>query len=192
MCSLGSGREAHDINQRGQIVGEDENRGVAFCPAVLWRPDGLVLQLEDLPGGVNWARARAINDRGEIVGDAAGTALNVEAVSWQGVTVEPLDPVGVEGFAFDVNNRGQIVGTVGMRDTGGRRAVMWQDHQPTVLPLRVGLDSDPGESIQLRWLSMSTESSWAVVRPFGRRRGCGSQRAALRALAQRDAAGSGE
>jgi uncharacterized membrane protein len=141
--SLGTGKRAHDINEHGQIVGEDESCGLAFCPAVLWEPDGLARSLEDLPGGINWSRARALNDRGEVVGDANGTA-SVEAVSWQGVTVEPLEPRGVEGFAFDVNNRGQIVGTVGMRDTGGRRAVMWQDHQLTALPSRVGLDIDPG------------------------------------------------
>jgi hypothetical protein len=138
--SLGSPTEARDINERGQIVGSGCS---PFCPALLWEPDGRVRSLEDLPGGVNWARARAINDRGESVGDANGTA-GVEAVSWQGVTVEPLEPRGVEGFAFDVNNRGQIVGTVGMRDTGGRRAVTWHDHTPTVLPLRVGLDINPG------------------------------------------------
>ena len=138
--SLGSPTEARDINERGQIVGDS---CVAFCPALLWEPDGRVRALEDLPGGVNWARARAINDSGEIVGDANATA-SVEAVSWQGVTVEPLEPRGVEGFAFDVNNRGQIVGSVGMRSDGGRRAVMWQDHEPTVLPSRVGQVADPG------------------------------------------------
>ncbi len=141
--SLGS-RVAHDINERGQIVGEDESCGAAFCPAVLWEPDGRVRSLEDLPGGVNWARARAINDRGEIVGDADGTAPDVEAVSWQGVTVEPLEPRGTEGFAFDVNNRGQIVGSVGLRSTGGRRAVIWQDHELMVLPSRIGQEQDPG------------------------------------------------
>ena len=139
--NLGFPTDAVDINERGQIVGSG---CVPSCPSLLWEPDGSARALEDLPGGANWSRARAINDRGEIVGDASGAAPNLEAVSWQGVTVEPL---GVEGFAFDVNNRGQIVGSASTGSIHHRRAVSWEDHELTVLPSRVGQLANPGGEI---------------------------------------------
>ena len=127
-CDRGEGL---GINERSQIVGIC-GAGGDGTSAVLREPDGRMITLEDLPGGEDRSTAWAINDRGEIVGDSSGAgSLFLKAVSWQGGTVEPL---GGEGGAFDINNRGQIVGIV---STVPQRAVMWQDHQLILLPSRV-------------------------------------------------------
>ncbi len=124
--------EANDINERGQIVGIC-GAGGDGTSAVLQEPDGQMIRLEDLPGGLDWSTAWAINEHGEIVGDSSGAEFTfLEAVSWQGGTVEPL---GSEGSAFDINDRGQIVGIV---TAVPQRAVTWQDRELVLLPTRPG------------------------------------------------------
>jgi uncharacterized membrane protein len=89
--------------------------------------------LAALPGGSGPSTAWAINERGEIAGEATDAVSIRRAVSWQGGTVEPL--AGIDGAALDVNNRGQIVGIVTI---GYQRGVLWQDRELIVLPRRVG------------------------------------------------------
>jgi uncharacterized membrane protein len=129
---LGSPTNARDINERGQIAGSSCGAIANGCPALRWEPDGRVVALADLPGGFSIGDGWANNDPGEIVGDSWGSANVAEAVSWQGGTVEPL---GAEGTAFDINNRGQIVGLARVDE---RRAVMWHEGEMIVLPSRVG------------------------------------------------------
>jgi uncharacterized membrane protein len=130
--NLGSPTSARDINERGQIAGSSCGAVANNCPALLWEPDGRVVSLQDLPGGFSIGDGWANNDRGEIVGNSWGSANVAEAVSWQGGVVEPL---GAEGTAFDINNRGQIVGVARVDE---RRAVIWQERELIVLPSRVG------------------------------------------------------
>jgi uncharacterized membrane protein len=126
--------EALGINERGQIVGTS-CPGNDGCPAQVWEPDGRIITLEDLPGGINWGIATAINDRGEIVGQADGSlALGLEAVSWQGGTVERL-VINENSGATDINNRGQIVGFM-VRDAPPQLPVTWQNRELIVLPSR--------------------------------------------------------
>lgn len=132
--------EATDLNERGQIVGIC-GAGGDGTPAVVQQPDGRVTTLEDLPGGVDWSTAWAINDGGEIVGDSSGSQSTfLQAVSWQRGTVEPLgdggQPVGdTVSSAADINNRGQIVGTA-RSDPDSQLAVIWENHELIVLPQR--------------------------------------------------------
>jgi uncharacterized membrane protein len=128
--SLSSG--ALGINERGQIVGGGCIEGNG-CGALLWEPDRRASLLEALPGGSGPSTAWAINERGEIAGEATDAVSTRRAVSWQGGTVEPL--AGLDGAALDVNNRGQIVGIVTI---GYQRGVLWQDRELIVLPRRVG------------------------------------------------------
>lgn len=123
--------EAEGINERGQIVGIC-GAGGDGTSAVLQEPDGRVITLQQLPGGLDRSAALAINDQGEIVGESAGELSILEPVSWQAGTVEPL---GGAGTADDINNRGQIVSR---RLTVPQRAVLWQDREPIVLPALVG------------------------------------------------------
>ena len=46
-----------------------------------------------------------------------------------------VEPLGVEGLAQDINNRGQMVGIV---RTTPQPAVMWQERELLLLPSRVG------------------------------------------------------
>jgi probable HAF family extracellular repeat protein len=124
--------EAKSINERGQIAGAS-CAGVDACPAQVWEPDGRITKLEDLPGGINWATAWAINAGGEIVGEAdGGGPLALAPVSWQNGTVEPL---GISGGAMAINNRGQIVGFT-RRAPDTALPATWQNHEPTLLPAR--------------------------------------------------------
>jgi uncharacterized membrane protein len=123
--------EAQGINDSGQVVGIC-GAGGGGTAAVLREPDGRVRTLEQLPGGPDWSIAWAINERGEVAGESFGTLTFLEAVSWRDGMVEPL---GVEGSAQDINNRGQMVGIV---RTTPQPAVMWQERELLLLPSRVG------------------------------------------------------
>lgn len=128
---------AHDINEHGQIAGS--SCGGKGCPAQLWQPDHTIVLLEDLPGGIGivLGHAFAINESGEAVGESI--ADTIEPASWQGTTVEPL-ATGLRGAAIDINDRGQIVGSVEMIIPTRLSvmilptAVTWQDHEMSALP----------------------------------------------------------
>lgn len=202
MTDLGTpgGRsEAVDINNRGQIVGSI-GFGVTFR-AVMWDRDGTRVELGTLPGG-GYSRGRAINDRGEIIGDGEsangmphpffwrhgvmtdiGTlggglsvswALNDRAqvigfadntsgrqqpFLWQDGTITRLPIFGSFGFASDINDRGQIVGTAfdGNHDLG----FLWQNGGFRVLrPLPGGYGSAGAainESRQVVGTSLATD-----------------------------------
>jgi uncharacterized membrane protein len=125
--------DANGINERGQIVGTC-GAGGDGTSAMLKEPDGRLITLEDLPGGFDWSIAWAVNEHGEVVGESsAAESPPLLPVSWQDGTVEPL---GSEGTAFDINNRGQIIGIVPKEQQ--QRAVMWQDRKLIFLPMRVG------------------------------------------------------
>jgi probable HAF family extracellular repeat protein len=125
--------EAFDINERGQIVGGSCNR--SGCPALLWElsewePNGTVVELGDLPGGDVFGTAFAINDSAEIVGSSVDSDVGNAGAFWRAETVESL---GHDRRAFDVNNRGQIVGD---SVAGPARAATWRFfHEFTTLPL---------------------------------------------------------
>lgn len=125
--------EAKSINERGRIVGTS-CPGNDGCPAQIWEPDGRIVTLEDLPRGIDWGIAWALNDRGEIVGQAHGgtSSPSLEPVSWQSDTVEQL---GSEGGAININNRGQIVGYT-LRDPDVVLPAIWQNHELSILPSR--------------------------------------------------------
>ena len=84
--------------------------------------------LDPLPGhDRSWARA--INNRGQIVGLSSFGPLSsdeIHAVLWQdGVAVDLGDLGGYPTQALDINDRGQIVGW-GMNGAGERRAILWE------------------------------------------------------------------
>ena len=132
---------ASDINERGQIAGASCNEN--GCPAVMWEPDGTLRLLEDIPGGVVWGEAFAINDAGEVVGHSVNVDDGFAAASWQGGVVEPL-ATGRGSAAVDINNRGQIVGFAQLLF---QRAVIWLDREMSPLPLLPALPESQAGAI---------------------------------------------
>jgi probable HAF family extracellular repeat protein len=123
----------------------------------LWK-DGVMTALPN-PGG-NQSAAYSVNNLGQIVGVAETSTvvdpnancvlpqqLNVEAVVWAPAAGEvrmlpprilPPLPGDVEGGAFFINDRGQIVGASGQCGPGFpfeemTHAVLWQDGKPIYL-----------------------------------------------------------
>jgi probable HAF family extracellular repeat protein len=120
---------ASDINNRRQIVGAIERNATPY--PFIWE-DGVVTELPPLPSESSGV-ARAINDRGQIVGDIALK----HAVLWEGGAVTEL----VSSFdlrfscsADAINKRGQIVGSC------NGSAFLWDDGVVTLLPTLPGGD----------------------------------------------------
>jgi uncharacterized membrane protein len=113
----GTGARALDINQSGHMVGAS---GTGYDPAqraVLWNPDGQILEVTCCT-----ADARGINRYGEIV----GTFNALRPFVWTpsgGRTELPL-PAGMShGTADAINDIGQVAGWV--HGQPGDRAVVW-------------------------------------------------------------------
>jgi probable HAF family extracellular repeat protein len=119
---------ATDINNRGSIVGY-----------VLY---------DDIPSGFLWTEAdgfidlgsfvpNAINDRGQMAGSCFEGSLNVAPCFWEDGSVSDLRDGAPYGGAFGINDRGEVVGQVGLS------AFVWSPRTGTVrLPTEL-----PGQSI---------------------------------------------
>jgi probable HAF family extracellular repeat protein len=105
---------AYGINARGQVVGWSGDYGSSR--AVLWER-GTVVEL--LPDGNAWA----INDRGQVLGDARGGSF-----LWDHGSVSYF------GYARAMNERGQVVGIV--RDGEDWLPFIWENG--TMIELNTG------------------------------------------------------
>ena len=118
---------AYSINNLGDVVGAINPDGSNDQrTAVLWR-DGVLIKLGTLGG--DYASARDINARGQIVGWSLNGEGVTTAVMWDGDQIIDLGrPEGVDDLvptdALAINSRGQIVGW-GDPGDGSRRAYMW-------------------------------------------------------------------
>ncbi|GIF72264.1 hypothetical protein [Asanoa siamensis] len=102
---------ALDVNNRGDVVGYTIFPG-GTTHATLWR-GGTAVDLGVFPGGDN-SYASAINDRGEVVGWSATEPNNgrLHAFRWRDGSLTDLGtPDGYGSVAYDVNARGQVVGS---------------------------------------------------------------------------------
>jgi probable HAF family extracellular repeat protein len=105
-----------DLNDRGQVVGTlftSEWKG----PAYVWE-GGTMTHVTPMPA-LGAATARAINDHGHVVGYFSD-GLNSRAFFWNEGELMLLADEGTESYAHDVNNRGQIAGTL------DGRATLWE------------------------------------------------------------------
>lgn len=118
---------AEGINNRGQIVGgarrESDDSSRAFH-AVIWN-DRAITPLAELPDAQE-SLALAINSPGQVVG-YSGSADGRRPVVWVDGAVTPLSADA--GEAQDINDRGQIVGSV------GGTAVLWESSASGGTPL---------------------------------------------------------
>ena len=125
--SLLSSSWVYAINDAGFAVGGSEYPGGIFYQhAVLWRPDGRVVDLGTL-GGPD-SRAYDINQKGKIVGrslSADEDAGPLPVLWYRGRwTAFPL-PAGLGGAAQAINERDQIVGFQYAGNVNTRRGVTW-------------------------------------------------------------------
>jgi len=121
----GSSSLGYAINADGIVVGNARISGCCVNHAVMWLADGSVVDLGLLIPSSSDSTAYGMNDRGDAVGTAANEwGGNTQAVVWRqgkGSILAPLVANAVS-VAYDVNNKGQIVGLSG-------HATLWENDQ---------------------------------------------------------------
>jgi probable HAF family extracellular repeat protein len=144
----GNNGQASAINNRGQIAGFAENTTVdSTCPPPPFPPNRIALPVlwkkgkaqplptvgSDPDGDAFW-----INDHGQAVGYSGTCTAPLHAVSWENDTATPLPDFGTGAIAQGINNRGQIVGTVGSADNTTQYGALWENGVLTNLGLLPG------------------------------------------------------
>lgn len=145
------------INNRGQIVGVSETPNFDPCSfaflqveATIWE-NGTVEELPPFPGD-GGGNATAINDNGQAVGATGCTATNtIRAVLWpdgpNGGVID-LGNLGGTSFniAFDINNRGQVIGQSNL-PSGMLHGFLWQNGVISDLGSLPGLPTSQADGI---------------------------------------------
>jgi probable HAF family extracellular repeat protein len=142
---------ATDINNHGDVVGGSDVAG-GGQHAVLWRA-GRTVDLGTLGG--DYSYAYAVNDAGEVVGVSTLEPGNflVHAFSWRDGAMTDLGVLSYDARAYDVNNRGQVVGD-SMLDGVSGIAVIWQGGTVTPLLTR------PAQPVAVNDLGQVAGSFW--------------------------------
>jgi probable HAF family extracellular repeat protein len=101
------------INKRGQVVGFSTN-AAGNRRAFLWE-DGIMRDLGTLGGNVSIAHD--INNHGQVIGQSTTVAGDGRPFLWQDGVMTDLSPETpfTDAFAADINDRGEIAGTVDFR-----------------------------------------------------------------------------
>jgi probable HAF family extracellular repeat protein len=129
--SLGGGYTyAYAINNAGVVVGASTTAQGNVQHAYSWTQTGGMQDLGTLPGSTGGSIATAINDKGQIVGqaiDANGVTL---AVTWENGKIRVLGKLGGFGrgalsAAMGINNLGQVVGTSTVDTSLHVHAFLW-------------------------------------------------------------------
>ena len=131
---------AFALNNLGQVVGTRSSEFEGPGPAFLW-DHGTVTDLGTLGGSS--ARAWAINDLSQIVGDATTADGQTHAFLWDHGTMRDLGiPESDLSGAIDINNAGQILGGPVTR-SGDNQAFVWEDGAVTILGSLGGIATYP-------------------------------------------------
>jgi probable HAF family extracellular repeat protein len=145
----GNNGSAFGVNDRGQVVGIAETATVdANCvspqvldfKAVIW--NAWTQQIQELPvfPGDSISAAIAINNNGQAVG-ASGScapvspAIGAHALLWQNGSFTYLGSLGgtFSNVAYDINNRGQVVGVSNLPGDTTAHAFLWENDAMTDL-----------------------------------------------------------
>jgi len=130
--SLGGafGNQAHNISNRGQVVGSSDLAGDTVFHGFVWSQRTGMQDVPPLPEDT-YSVALAINDAGEVGGvslDATGTILNafvvVNGVTTNLNTLIPADSPLQLLTACGINSRGEITGFAMEKSTGEYRAYL--------------------------------------------------------------------
>ena len=108
------------INKFGWVAGDSGKTNEAT--ATLWKSPTNAVLLGTLPGYL-YSSTQDMNDLGEVVGYASGVAGGgARPFLWrQSTGMQPLESLGLTGFAFSNNESGKVVG-----DIVGMGAVLWE------------------------------------------------------------------
>ena len=169
----GNNGQASDINNRGQIAGTaDTTVTESECPShpsqhtslpVLWE-HGKVKALP-LVGTDPDGFAFAINDQGQVAGYTGNCTGSIHAVLWENNTAIPLDDLKAGAQGMGINNRGQIVGLVGIPGKSTFYAALWQGRTLTNLGTLPGdfaaLATGINNRGQVVGSTMDSEFHWA-------------------------------
>jgi probable HAF family extracellular repeat protein len=144
---------AMSVNSHGQVVGAADNTIPDATPlggdnfgwttetrAFLWQ-DGVMQDLHTL-GGPD-AVALLVNDNGQVVGDSytnsepseycannVGFALTTGAFLWENGEMQNLGNFGGTcTFAFDLNNRGEVIGASTLSEDQAQHPFLWEHGQ---------------------------------------------------------------
>ena len=137
---------ALDINDQGQIVGWSTN-SAEKTRATLWNQQGEPRRLA-CPEGTTECSAVAINDSGNVVGDATPVRFSQEyafIVRWNPngevsrVTTPPANGI-LAAYANDISDQGFVVGSAEAYtfgdDAGAQRATLWRRNGAPTKKLR--------------------------------------------------------
>lgn len=100
------------VNDAGFVIGFVSMPPDYHDLPVLWRPDGSIIELDQLTGFTD-SQPLAINNSGVGVGYEYSAIGPVQAVRWDTngkVTPLAVPPGDNDTFAYDINNRGDIIG----------------------------------------------------------------------------------
>ncbi|MFN3647946.1 MAG: hypothetical protein ACK47B_00085 [Armatimonadota bacterium] len=121
--------EAHALNNRGKVAGvsltfsEGTEGEIIVRRATSWHGRHATALGE--PEGTTESDVLDLNDRGDVVGWAAGDSGMVLPAAWskRGPRLLPLPEGAIGGMASAVDSRGRVVGWVG--DDNGVRMLLW-------------------------------------------------------------------
>jgi probable HAF family extracellular repeat protein len=119
---------ATDVNNRGEVVGYSRT-AADQVHAFLWRA-GRMIDLGTVSG--TFSLADGINERGDVVGygidDTATGGYQEYAFLWRHGRMTRLPEIteGAQSRAYDVNERGVVLGSTVLPGTMGSLAVTWQ------------------------------------------------------------------